>query len=217
MDYYKILLLGGSGKGKTYSFENLAQEGNKTAYINVEQKPLPFKGKFKADAKPSTSERVLDLMQKASVNPEIDCIIVDSFSAYSDLLMKESREAKKGWDIMNHFNENIANFHATLKRIEKEVFVTAHYEIIGDELTGVRERRAKIKGKEHEGLVEKEYTIVLYTDAVPVPGGRPRNFFTLVSDGTTSAKCPPGIFGMETLEIPNDSKIVFDKIKAFRS
>lgn len=216
VDYYKILLMGGSGKGKTYSFEELAAGSNTTGFIDVENKPLLFKGKFAARATPTTTTEVTDLMQKISLNPKLTCGIVDSFSAYSDMAMKEAKNAKKGWDIMSFYNEKIAFFHETLKKVKKEMFVTAHWEIIGDGLTGVQERRVKVQGKVWEGMVEKEYAIVLYADSVAVPGARPRHFFKLVNDGTTTTKCPPGIFGPEVYEIPNNSKFVFDKIQEFK-
>ena len=43
-DYYKVLLVGGSGKGKTFAFRNL--DPKTTGFINVEDKPLPFKNEF---------------------------------------------------------------------------------------------------------------------------------------------------------------------------
>lgn len=40
-DYYKTLVVGASGRGKTYMFRDL--DPNTTGFINVEDKPLPFK------------------------------------------------------------------------------------------------------------------------------------------------------------------------------
>ena len=44
-DYYKVLLVSQSGKGKTYSFRNMNPDT--TGFVNVENKPLPFKNNFK--------------------------------------------------------------------------------------------------------------------------------------------------------------------------
>ena len=44
-DYYKVALVAQSGKGKTFAARNLNRD--KTGFINVENKPLPFKGGFK--------------------------------------------------------------------------------------------------------------------------------------------------------------------------
>ena len=43
-DYYKVLLVGQSGRGKTFSFRNMNPDT--TGFINVEDKPLPFKNKL---------------------------------------------------------------------------------------------------------------------------------------------------------------------------
>ena len=215
MHKYKILLIGGAGRGKTYSFRNMNKET--TAFINVENKPLPFRGQFKWEIVPKSKNDVLAFIQKASNNPEIDSIIVDSFSAYTDMLMMEARATKTGYDIWNHYNEYIAIFNDYVKKSTKEVFVTAHYEVIADEIGGTKERRAKIKGKEFEGMVEKDYTMVLYTEAkVEFGEVKPKHFFTLYNDGTTSAKTPPDIFGPDIITIDNDCKIVLDKIREFQ-
>jgi hypothetical protein len=212
--YYKILLVGGSGEGKTYSARNMDKV--KTHFVNVENKPLPFKGSFKHTETPSTVEEVLEALKTGSKNEETDCIFVDSFSAYLDLNMAECRKNKKGFDIYTTYNDNIARFHDFVKKCKKEVFVIAHYEIISDEITGKKEKRVKSNGKQWEGWSEKEYTIVLYAESKVVPGKRPTHHFTLVNDGSNSAKCPPDIFGMDTLTIDNDTNLVLKKIQEFK-
>lgn len=212
--YYKILLVGSSGKGKTMSFRNM--DKTKTLFINVENKPLPFKGSFTNTIIPNKSTDILDAILAGSKNVDINCICIDSFSAYLDLLMAEARATKKGFDIYNHYNEGIAKFNDYVKRCKKEVFVTAHYEVLQDEISGTKERRVKCNGKQWEGVFEKDYTIVLYAESKPTPGGKPLHSFTLVNDGTNSAKCPPDIFGENTLSIDNDAKLVFDKILEFK-
>ena len=206
---YKILLVGGSGRGKTYSFRNMDRET--TLFINVENKPLPFKGSFKHMVVPENPAEVRSALADGSKNPAISCIVVDSFSAYTDMLMAEARATKKGFDVFNHYNSGIAEFNNYVKRVKKETFVTAHYEIIQDELSGTRERRVKCKGKEWEGVFEKDYTIVLYAESKPKENSRPEHFFTLVNDGTNSAKCPPDLFE-NVLTIDNDANNVYKQI-----
>ncbi len=211
--FYKILLVGASGRGKTYSFREMNRDT--TLFINVENKPLPFKGNFKNHVVPNTPAEVLNALVEGSKNPNINCIIVDSFSAYVDMLMAEARATKRGFDVFNYYNENIGKFNDYVKKVKKEVFVTGHYEIISDELGSSKERRLKVKGKEWEGVVEKDYTIVLFAESKPKENSRPEHYFTLVNDGTNSAKCPPEILGESVLSIPNDAKLVFDKIQEF--
>lgn len=141
-DYYKVLILGQSGKGKTYSFRNM--DFNVTGFINVENKPLPFKNNFKFHKRPLTAAEVLDSIKEYAQNPDVKVIVIDSFSAYVELLMAESRATKKGFDVFNHYNEGISKFITYLKRIPKETYVTGHYEILGIE--GSMEKRMKVKG-----------------------------------------------------------------------
>lgn len=215
MFHYKVLLIGASGRGKTYSFRNMDRKT--TGFINIENKPYPFKGGFEKVIIPTTSQGVLDAIMKGSSNSTINCLIVDSFSAYVDMLMLESRATKTGWNIMTHYNEGIGKFNDYIKQCQKTTFVTAHYELLSDEEGIGKEKRVKVKGREWEGVIEKDYTIVLYAEAKIEPGQlKPNYFFTLINDGKNSAKTPPDIFGPDILTIENDSKIVLDKILEFQ-
>ncbi len=159
-DYYKVLLVGASGKGKTYSFRNM--DPNTTGFVNIENKPLPFKNTFKYHKRINTFIEALDAIKEYAKNPEITTIVVDSFSAYMDMVITEARKIKKGFDVWNMYAEEITKFNKYIKGCEKEVYVTAHYEILGIE--GNMEKRVKVKGKEWEGTVEKDYTVVMYAD-----------------------------------------------------
>lgn len=142
-DYYKLLLVGPSGKGKTMSFRNM--NPNTTGFINVEDKPLPFKNKFKYHNRPKTIADTKKALKEYADNKEINCICIDSLSAYMDMLLAECRATKKGFDIWSAYNEEIGKFLNFLKSIQKEVFITAHYEILGIE--GNQEKRVKVKGE----------------------------------------------------------------------
>lgn len=142
-EYYKILLVSSSGKGKTYSFKNVNPDT--FGYINIENKPLPFKNKFKYHAKPATRIDAFNTIVEYAKNPEITAIGIDSFSAYTDLVMSEARLTQKGYDIFNFYNDHIAQFFNLIKKIKKEVVLTAHYEILGVE--GAMEKRVKVKGE----------------------------------------------------------------------
>lgn len=209
-DYYKILLVGSSGKGKTYSFRNMHPET--TGFINVENKPLPFKNKFKYHAKTNSYLEAYDMLAEYAKNPEIDCIVFDSFSAYLDLLLGEARKAKKGFDIWNMYNEEVGKLLNRIKRIPKEIFVTAHYEILGIE--GSMEKRTKIKGKEWEGMVEKEFTVVLYADSKLSDKGVPEYWYNTFQE-STSTKCNPDL--IKALKIENDCSVIFNLIQKYTS
>tara|TARA_R110000868_G_C10785307_1_gene755852 strand:- start:43 stop:687 length:645 start_codon:yes stop_codon:yes gene_type:complete len=209
-DYYKVLLVGTSGKGKTYSFRNM--NPNTTGFINVENKPLPFKNTFKFHKRTNSYTEVLEGIVEYAKNPEITAIVIDSFSAYMDMVLNAARTTKKGFDIWNMYNEEIAKFANYIKRCQKEVYITAHYEILNAE--GAMEKRVKVKGKEMEGQVEKDYTMVLYADSKFDDKHKAEYYFLLSGEGL-SAKCPPAIFGEEVFKLPNDVKAIDDKIKEF--
>lgn len=210
-DYYKVLYVGRAGNGKTYSFRNM--NPLTTGFINVENKPLPFKNTFKYHARPSTVNEIKTSLSEYSKNPEITSIVVDSFSAFVDILLSECRATKKGFDVWSTYAEEIGKFLNFIKKIEKEVFITAHYEWLQGE-EGVKEKRIKVKGKEWEGLVEKEFTIVLYSDITVDDKGKPHYYFNTFQENS-STKCPPDIFGEDVLVIDNDSNYVLNKILEF--
>jgi hypothetical protein len=210
-DYYKVLLVSQSGKGKTYSFRNMNRET--TGFINVENKPLPFKGNFKYHGKPFATGGVFAALKAYNDNKEIDCIVIDSLSAVFDLFLAEAKATKKGFDIWNYYNELVAKFLAAVKNVEKEVFLTAHYEWIQDE-GGAKERRVKTQGKAWEGTVEKEFSLVLYADRKLTDDKKVEAWFDMALDNSSS-KCPPDIFGEGIYQIPNDSNFVLEKILEF--
>ena len=209
-DYYKTMLVGSSGKGKTYSFRNMNPVT--TGFINVEDKPLPFKNKFKYHSRPKTVAETKAVLREYAENKEISVIVIDSFSAYVEMLLGEARATKKGFDIWNQYNEEIGKLLNFIKSIQKEVFITAHYEILGIE--GNQEKRIKVKGKEWEGLIEKEFSSVLYADNKFNDKGIPEYFFNTVQENT-SAKCPPGLLGTDVMRITNDCNEINNKIIEF--
>lgn len=207
-DFYKILLVSQSGKGKTFSARNLNRAT--TGFINVENKPLPFKGGFENHIRCTTYAEAYNALIEYAKNPKIDQIFFDSFSAYVDLLLLECRKTKKGFDVWNLYAEEIGKLLNLIKRIPKEVYVTAHYEVLSPE--GTQERRVKVKGKEWEGVIEKEFTIVLYADRKLNEKKEVEAWFDTNLEGS-SAKCPPEMF--TSSKIDNDCDLIQKAIVEF--
>ena len=209
-DFYKILVVGASGKGKTYMFRNM--DVNTTGFINVENKPLPFKNTFKYHKRVSSAKEALDTLIEYGKNPEIKSIVFDSFSAYMDLVLADARATKRGFDVWTQYNEEISKFHSILNLVPKEVFVTGHYEIL--DVEGTPEKRFKVHGKENEGRVERHYTVVMYADNKYDENNKSQYYLQLSGEGI-SAKCPPDIFGEDVITIPNDGKYILEKVLEF--
>lgn len=209
IDYPKVLIVGKSGKGKTYSFRDMPE--NTTGFINAELKPLPFKKNFKYHAKPKKFEGLLKALEDYSNNPEIEVIVIDSLSAVFEMLLKEARDIYSNWDVWNYYNKKIGELLFKIKNIEKEVFATAHYEILSSEEES--EKRVKVKGKEWEGMIEKEFTFVMYAED-KYKSDKPEYFYKLAGENI-SAKCPPDIFGLDVLKIENNAFVALNKIREF--
>lgn len=198
-----------SGKGKTYSFINMDRV--RTGFIDLEDKPLPFDGGFKYYAKPRKFAGILKALEDYGKNPEIDTIILDGLTMGFDTLLEEMRANFKGFDVWSNYNMRVAELIKLIKATQKEVIVTGHYETLNVE--GEPEKRLKVHGKEHEGRLESHFTIVLYADG-KIKDNKPEFYFKTSGEGI-SAKCPPAILGEGVYKIPNDTKVLIDKVVAF--
>lgn len=208
-DFYKVLIISPTGRGKTFAARNLNE--TTTGFINAELKPFPFKRNFKYHAKPKKYAGVIAAFQDFVNNPEITLVLLDSISAVFDMILDEVRNKYSGYEIWSNYNKEIAKLMKLVKEAEKEVFITGHTETLNIE--GDSEKRAKVKGKEWEGVLEKEFTIVLYADN-KFKNDKPEYFFRLCGEGL-SAKVPPAIFGEDVVQIPNDYEFVHNKILEF--
>lgn len=207
---YQIAIVGMSGRGKTMSFRNMNPET--TGFINAESKPLPFANKFKHYSTPKDWQETYQKLIEFAKDPEITTVVLDSFSAYVDSLLRTAREIKKGFDIWNLYNEEIGKLMYIIRRYPKDIFMTAHYEWVETE-EGAIEKRIMTKGKEWKGMIEKEFTIVHYAD-MKINADKKREYFiTLNSDGKSSAKTPPMFLKDEMeQEIPNDADAFLTRV-----
>ena len=185
---YQFAIVGMSGKGKTMSFRNMSPDT--TGFINAECKPLPFINKFKYYSTPKDWQETYQKLIEFAKNPDITEVVLDSFSAYVDSLLKTAREIKKGFDIWNLYNEEIGKLMYIIKRYPKDIFMTAHYEWVETE-EGAIEKRVAVKGKEWKGMIESNFTITHYADMRLTADKKREYFITLNSDGKSSAKTPP--------------------------
>lgn len=209
---YQFALVGMPGKGKTMAFRNMNPET--TGFVNMECKPLPFINKFKHYSTPNTWQECYRKLIEYAKDDSIDVVILDSFSAYMDSLLKNAHETRKGFEIWNYFNEEVGKFLYLIKRFPKHVVVSAHYDWVETE-NGAEEKRLAVPGGRWKGKIEREFTIVHFTEMNIVDDKR--NYYIVFnSDGRSSAKTPP-IFladpedmGIETM--PNDYTLVIDRV-----
>jgi len=210
-----ILIEGPTGRGKTTSMRNLSPAS--TLLLNIERKALPWKGGAAfPNVKPVTVKMVADLLDKYKDNPKVEVLAIDSFSAFSDMLVAEARILKTGWDVWDYYNRQLYAFFQQLKAFTdngKHVVVIGHDETIQDE-AGSGVKRLKTKGKEWEGVTEKEFDIVLWANAETKSEEETQYEFITQTNGKFPAKSP---MGMLPIRMENDLAKVIELVNAYDS
>ena len=207
-----IGIVGGSGTGKSTSLRNLPAD--KTTIIDLERKGFPFKEAKKFDV--ISVDKIPDVnpaIEKAIKNSEI--VVFESFTKYCEQLSSYAGKMYKGYDVWSYYNKQIRDLLDKVKN-EKAIFIfTAIDEIVRvTQPTGgeYNTRRIKVQGKQHEGCIEKELLMVLFTEVRKGENSIDYCFQTN-SDGVTSAKTPLGMF--DDLYIPNDLNEVIKSCNAY--
>lgn len=226
------MIVGNPSTGKTTSLRNLSE---KTIILNYEKKELPFLSRgivnFPMGPKPATPpsegrkgspamtslEYTQYILENLRVSDKFQIVVIDSFSAFTDMLLAECKAKYKGFDVFNNYNSGIYEFFQKLKTLEnKFVFVISHVEYLQD-ADGNMVVRAKTKGNEWSGLVEKEATCVLYSRYVKKSVGNGVVYqFVTNSDGYLPGKTPLGMFDSEKeLYVPNNLEMVIQRYKEY--
>lgn len=228
-----VAILGPSGLGKSASIENLPDET--TLIFNTENKKLPFKKKFTYEERtdPDDYRQLVGevklmgdvdrvekkgLIHKAINSSKFETIVIDSFSSWQETLEYFCRKyygsaANKHAPYIQLNDETGRLLKAIKTQQSKIIFMTGIPENVMD-IDGVVAKRIKVIGKKWEGMIEKEFPIVLHCEAQKTSKGIDYCFATQ-TDGITSAKSPRGMF--EDKLIPNDLNYVVQKIKEYYS
>ena len=208
-----IGVVGSSGTGKSTSLRNLPAD--KTTIIDLERKGFPFKEAKKFDI--ISVDKIPDVnpaIEKAIKNSEI--VVFESFTKYCEQLYSYACKMYKGYDVWTYYNKQIRDLLDKVKN-EKAIFIfTAIDEIVQvAQTTGdtYNVRRIKVQGKQHEGCIEKEFLMVLFTEVKRDKDGNVRYDFQTNSDGITSAKTPMGMFSEAYID--NDVNAVIEAAKNY--
>jgi hypothetical protein len=208
-----VLVLGPSGRGKSTSIRNLPKDS--TLVFNIERKALPFKdGKLMPQIRPKTVKELFDFMDKYAKNAKLKTVVFDSFSAFSDLLVEEARILKAGWDVWTHYNMNMRVFFNKIRAFNDSGIHTVclgHDESLDGE-EGSSVRRLKCKGKEWEGVTEKEFDVILWADIKMLDETTAEHSFITQTNGVHPGKSP---IDMLPLRMPNDLNEVIKLIEVY--
>ena len=209
------LIEGPSGRGKSSSFRNLNR--SEAIIINVERKALPFRGANSlVQFRPKTLKELFDTMHKYKTSKTLKVLAIDSLSAVVDIIDHEMGIIYSGFDIWKKYSEKLYEFFKILKEYNDngiDIILTGHDETIeGD--NGSPQKRLKVKGKQWEGIVEKEFDVVLWANVTVVDENNVKYSFRTQTNGIVPAKSPPGMF---PLEIDNDMQVILEMARKYDS
>lgn len=197
MNSLGILLMGGSGTGKSTSLRNLLAE--ETAIINVTNKPMPFRNK---NGIKIVNCNNYEQMIKAILGTKKRIIVVDD-SSYMMTFENFDKATNKGYDKFTTMAVNYYDLITTPQKCdgEKIIYFITHEEVNEDMVA-----RPKTIGKmlSQQLVIEGLFTVVLRSMLK-----NNEYVFQTHNDGTSVCKSPIDMF--EEDFIPNDLAEV-DKI-----
>ena len=194
-----VMILGGSGSGKSSSMRNFKKE--ELGIINVCRKPLPFK----SDIKPFNSDNYMQIenvLKRATVK---SLAIDDCQYLMANEFMRNAKVTG-----FQKFTDIALNFWTLIQTViglpdDVVVYFMGHTET---DANGNIKLKTIGRMLDEKITIEGMFTIVLRTQ---VSDG---NYtFRTQTDGTDTAKSPIGLF--DQLEIENDLKYVDDKIRDY--
>ena len=211
-----IAIVGHSGSGKSTSLRNLDP---KTTYIlDLERKGFPFRNASRFNIIPVENANAFPrMLEKVLKEDDCETVVVESFTKYVEQVNPLATNSFKGYDIWSFYNRTIRNMLDSIKNDKATIIFTAVDDIVKiPQITGGESshRRVKVQGKVHEGAVEKEFLMVLFTEVRKNEKTEEMEyFFQTNTDGVTSAKTPMGMFDKQL--IPNDIVTVLEKAEEY--
>lgn len=215
------LIIGKSGSGKSKSIEYL--DAKKTFIINVNHKPLPFRGwksKYSIVTKDNGTGNMMEIDDPDSIIKTVDYVnknrteieigIIDDFQyIMANEFMRRAKE--KGYEKFTEIGEHAWRiiWNCQLCRPNLTWFFLAH----SDE-NDQGETKCKTIGRmlDDKICLEGMFTIVLNTH-VEVLEDKRSYFFETQTNGKNTSKSPDGMFN--SYKIPNDLKLVYDSIQTY--
>ena len=196
-----VMLIGKSGSGKSTSMRNFSHD--EMALINVNKKPLPFKGKF--DSTLETTQ--YEVVEKAIGQTQKKAIVIDDAGYLITAFFMANQGANKGNNAFAKYSQMAEDFYTLIKfcqeKIDDDKIV---YFVMHEDKNEFGEIKPKTIGKmlDEKVCIEGLFTIVLRAECK-----EGKYIFHTKTDGLDVTKSPMGMFEEE--EIDNDLKAV-DKI-----
>ena len=189
-----ILLLGKSGSGKSTSMRNFAHD--ELALINVNKKPLPFKGKFDSTLESTNYEQI----EKAIFTTQKKVIVIDDAGYLITNQFMMGHGENKGNAVFELYNSLADNFYKLIKFCQEKVADDKTvYFVMHEDKNDFGDIKPKTIGKllDEKVCVEGLFTIALRAECL-----NGEYVFHTKTDGSDVTKAPLGMFQSET--VPND-------------
>ena len=217
------LVIAESGSGKSTSGRNL--DPKETFWINIANKPLPFKGWKKnytliSKDNPkgnmtnaSSATGIIKALKHVNDNmPHITNIVIDDWQ-YMSAFEYFDKAQEKGYDKFTSIATNLAQVAKYPKDLRDDLycFFLTHSEDSTD-MNGRRKVKAKTVGKMIDNALTLEglFSIVLFGRVIKEDDGTLKYGFETQTDGNNTCKSPMGMF--EESFIENDLQHVKDCI-----
>jgi len=208
-----VAIVGYSGTGKSTAIESLPAD--RTIVLNPENKMMPFRSHNKftvIDVKEwNVFLDVLNQLESEEGVKNFDYVVVDSFTSLTEMIERYANFAFSGFNQWKEYNAMITEVIIRIKRLPQQVFFIGIPEQKDVEFGDVK-LFLKVKGKELKYQVEKEFSVVLFTDPVydDMSGEMIDVLMSYKPNKKNTAKSPNGMFTTKPhnnmLEIANAIK-----------
>lgn len=201
-----VIIYGKSGSGKSRSLKNFNED--EILLVNVEDKALPFRNKFKnvinTDNMTVIANALKEMKQNVAVIDDAGYIMVNMFMA--------RHRNMRGGAVYELYNDIADVFYSLIKFIKRElppekiVYIIMHEDTVSE--TGQTKLKTIGKLLDDKCCIEGKVTIVLR--CISEDG---KHYFKTMTDGTDITKAPEGMFDNEYID--NDLKAVDIAIREY--
>lgn len=200
-----IIVYGKSGSGKSRSMKNFKED--EILLVNVEGKPLPFRGKMKYTMQTDNVDKMIDQMGKM---PCKTAVIDDAGYLMTHYFMSNHRN-KAGNSAFEMYDSIADLMYFLILKIRKElpedVIV---YILLHEDKDDFGEVRLLLLGKLLDRKVCLQGMVTICLRCMSEGG---RHFFRTQTDGFDITKSPEGMF--DEFEIENDLKLVDNTVREY--
>lgn len=203
-----VLLYGKSGSGKSRSLKNFASD--EILHVNVERKPLPFRGKFKYTLNTHDTEMISQQLEKMA-NAGIKTAVIDDCGyLMTEYFMAHHRNKKQGasFEMYDEIADRMFNLISLVKNNLSDDTIV--YFVMHEDTSDYGEVSLRTIGK----LLDRKVCLEgMVTIAIRCTVSKGKHVFQTVTNGNDITKTPEDMFTEK--EIENDLKKVDTVIRDY--